>query len=64
MALLMTDMTAELLENAGEDGLAGRIALGRVGTPEDVAEAVCFLAGPAAGYITGQVLAVDGGVVL
>ena len=57
-------MTADLLEGAGEDGLTSRIGLGRVGTPEDVAEAVCFLAGPAAGYITGQVLAVDGGVLL
>lgn len=61
---IQTDMTADLLEGAGEDGLLGRIGLGRVGTPEDVAEAVCFLAGPAAGYITGQVLAVDGGVLL
>ena len=61
---IQTDMTADLLEGAGEDGLTSRIGLGRVGTPEDVAEAVCFLAGPAAGYITGQVLAVDGGVLL
>ena len=57
-------MTADLLEGAGKDGLTSRIGLGRVGTPEDVAEAVCFLAGPTAGYITGQVLAVDGGVLL
>ena len=61
---IQTDMTADLLEGAGEDGLTSRIGLGRGGTPEDVAEAVCFLAGPAAGYITGQVLAVDGGVLL
>ena len=61
---IQTDMTADLLEGAGEDGLTSRIGLGRVGTPEDVAEAVCFLAGPTAGYITGQVLAVDGGVLL
>lgn len=38
-----------------------QIPLGRVGRPEDTAEAVAFLAGPRAGYITGQVLAVDGG---
>lgn len=61
---IQTDMTADLLEGAGKDGLTSRIGLGRVGTPEDVAEAVCFLAGPTAGYITGQVLAVDGGVLL
>jgi hypothetical protein len=39
----------------------GGIPLGRFGTPEEVAEAVSFLAGPRAAYITGQVLAVDGG---
>lgn len=61
---IATDMTAGLLEGSNEEELVSRIALGRVGTPEDVAEAVCFLAGPAAGYITGQVLAVDGGVLL
>ncbi|HXQ48692.1 MAG TPA: SDR family oxidoreductase [Thermoplasmata archaeon] len=37
------------------------VPLGRFGTPEEIAEAVKFLAGPRAGYITGQVLAVDGG---
>ena len=36
--------------------------LGRIGTPQDVADAVCFLAGDKAGYITGQTLRVDGGV--
>jgi NAD(P)-dependent dehydrogenase (short-subunit alcohol dehydrogenase family) len=36
--------------------------IGRVGTPADVADAVCFLAGPKAGFITGQTLNVDGGV--
>lgn len=59
-----TDMTNGLLDGAHGESLLERIALGRVGTPEDVAEAVCFLAGPAANYITGQVLAVDGGVLL
>ncbi len=46
------------------DETAARLAqipLGRVGLPEDTAEAVAFLAGPRAAYITGQVLAVDGG---
>ena len=58
-----TDMTAELPEEA-RTALFERIPLGRFGTPEDVAGAVRFLAGPAAGYITGQVLVVDGGMVM
>jgi 3-oxoacyl-[acyl-carrier protein] reductase len=41
-----------------------RIPLGRIGLPEDVAAAVAFLASPAAGYITGQALHVDGGLVV
>ncbi len=58
-----TDMTAELPEEA-RDALFERIPLGRFGAPDDVAGAVRFLAGPAAGYITGQVLLVDGGMVM
>lgn len=58
-----TDMTAELPEEA-RDALFERIPLGRFGRPEDVAGAVRFLAGPAAAYITGQVLVVDGGMVM
>ncbi|MCL7970771.1 MAG: 3-oxoacyl-ACP reductase FabG [marine benthic group bacterium] len=58
-----TDMTAQLPEEA-RDELFGRIPLGRFGAPEDVAGAVRFLAGPAATYITGQVLVVDGGMVM
>ena len=43
---------------------AARIPLGRIGQPADVAAAVAFLASPAAGYITGQALHVDGGLVI
>jgi 3-oxoacyl-[acyl-carrier protein] reductase len=58
-----TDMTAELPE-AARTALMGGIALGRLGKPEDIAPAVRFLAGPGASYITGQVLVVDGGMVM
>jgi len=58
-----TDMTAELSDEQVE-GLREHIPLGRLGEPEDVAGVVRFLAGPAARYITGQVLAVDGGMVM
>lgn len=56
-----TDMTAALTETAKNAAL-GSIPMGRMGTPENVAKAVAFLAGEDAGYITGQVLAVDGGM--
>ena len=58
-----TDMTAELSE-AEQAELKNQIALGRLGAPEDIAGVVRFLAGPAAAYITGQVLVVDGGMVI
>ena len=58
-----TDMTASLPEEA-RDVLFERIPLGRFGNPEDIAGAVRFLVGPAASYITGQVLVVDGGMVM
>jgi 3-oxoacyl-[acyl-carrier protein] reductase len=59
--LIDTDMTRELTTDAREDWSA-RIPLGRLGTPDDVAAAVLFLASDAAAYITGQVLAVNGGM--
>ncbi|SRR6056297_86343 len=58
-----TDMTKDLVEKA-KDGMISGIPLGRLGLPEDVAEAVAFLASDSADYITGQVLHVDGGMVM
>jgi 3-oxoacyl-[acyl-carrier protein] reductase len=58
-----TEMTAKLSE-AVRTSLVQQIALGRLGTGEDVGGVVSFLAGPAAGYITGQVIVVDGGMVI
>ena len=56
-----TDMTRALPDAARED-LVGQIALGRLGEPADIARAVAFLAGPAASYITGETLHVNGGM--
>jgi 3-oxoacyl-[acyl-carrier protein] reductase len=58
-----TEMTAELSE-AAKTSLLGQIALGRLGAPTDIAAVVRFLAGPDASYITGQVMVVDGGMVI
>jgi len=59
--LIDTDMTRDISSDA-QANWAAAIPLGRLGTPQDVAAAVCFLASDAAGYITGQVLAVNGGM--
>jgi 3-oxoacyl-[acyl-carrier protein] reductase len=59
--LIDTDMTKAITDKAQADW-ASAIPLGRLGTPDDVAAAVCFLASDEAAYITGQVLAVNGGM--
>jgi 3-oxoacyl-[acyl-carrier protein] reductase len=59
--LIDTDMTKAITDKAQADW-ASAIPLGRLGTPHDVAAAVCFLASDEAAYITGQVLAVNGGM--
>ena len=58
---IATDMTRELPQDARE-AMLGQIALGRLGEPADIAHAVAFLAGPAAAYITGETLHVNGGM--
>ncbi|PJK14310.1 3-oxoacyl-ACP reductase [Lysobacteraceae bacterium NML07-0707] len=58
---IATDMTADLPEDA-KAAMNAQIALGRPGTPADIARAVAFLAGPDAAYITGETLHVNGGM--
>jgi len=60
---IVTDMTAKLGDDVRE-ALRAQIPLGTFGRPEDVAKAVRFLASDDAAYITGQVLCVDGGMVM
>jgi 3-oxoacyl-[acyl-carrier protein] reductase len=60
---ISTDMTADMTEEA-KAALLQNVPLGTLGEPEDVAELALFLASPGARYITGQVLNVDGGLVM
>jgi 3-oxoacyl-[acyl-carrier protein] reductase len=60
---ISTDMTAVLSEQVKKE-LAEKIPVGRLGSPEDVAAAVAFLASDSANYITGQTLNVDGGMLM
>lgn len=60
---IRTDMTADLTEEQTQALLSG-IPMQRLGDPADIAGVVRFLAGPSARYITGQVLSVDGGMVM
>lgn len=60
---IQTVMTEEMPEEA-KQGIANQIPLKRLGTPDDVAEVVLFLCSEASSYITGQVIAVDGGMVM
>jgi len=60
--IIATDMTASEMPEARKEEVLRAIPLGRIGSVDDVAHAVAFLAGPHAAYITGQVLRVNGGL--
>jgi 3-oxoacyl-[acyl-carrier protein] reductase len=58
-----TELTGVLPENIKEQ-ILGQVPMGRLGEPEEIAEVVMFLAGERAAYVTGQTIAVDGGMVM
>jgi 3-oxoacyl-[acyl-carrier protein] reductase len=60
--MIDTELIASL--NGRREAAVGDIGMGRLGSPDDVARAICFLASDDAGYVTGQVLGVDGGMLL
>jgi len=60
---IRTPMTEKLTEEQ-KAALFGAIPLGRFGEAQDIAEAIYFLASPASDYITGQILRVDGGLMM
>jgi 3-oxoacyl-[acyl-carrier protein] reductase len=59
-----TDMSAAVLNKAGDQLVKKLIPMRRLGKPDDIAQVAVFLASPAASYVTGQVLVVDGGLSL
>jgi len=59
--LIDTDMTAAITE-AQREGLESKVPLGRLGSAEEVAAGVTYLTGPLGGYVTGSILAIDGGL--
>jgi 3-oxoacyl-[acyl-carrier protein] reductase len=62
--MIRTPAMANLGGEALNQAIAAAVPLGRLGEPEDIAAAMVFLASPAASYITGQTLVVDGGALL
>jgi 3-oxoacyl-[acyl-carrier protein] reductase len=58
---ITTDMT-DVLPDKVKAEVKERVPVRRLGSPEDIADLVCYLAGPGSGYLTGQVIAVDGGM--
>jgi 3-oxoacyl-[acyl-carrier protein] reductase len=59
-----TDMTAASVQGEAREKLVASIPLGRMGAASEVADVVAFLAGPEAAYVTGQVIRVNGGLLM